>query len=74
MFFLGTQWADRIEAIVPEAPPSWDYSERTIEAVRDKLGEYLLLASERMTTDLPKYRERYLERAAMFVRLHNDLA
>jgi hypothetical protein len=61
-YFPGTQWADRIESVVAGAPPSWDYSEETIDLVRDKLGKYLLLASEALASDLPRYKQQYLKR------------
>jgi hypothetical protein len=36
--------------------------EETIDSIRDKLGNYLLQASEALTNDLAKYRQRYLDR------------
>ena len=60
--FPGTQWADRIESVVAEAPWRWDYSDETIDLTMDKLGQYLLLASEALTNDLQNYKEQYLAR------------
>jgi hypothetical protein len=61
-YLPGTQWADRIESVVSEAPASWDYSEETMDAVQEKLGELVLQASNVMTRDLQKYRQCYLSR------------
>jgi hypothetical protein len=61
-YFPGTQWADRIGSVVPGAPSSWAYSDETIDTVREKLGQFILRASEAMAKDLTKYRQCYLER------------
>ena len=67
-YFPGTQWADRIESVVLGAPASWDYSDETIDTVREKLGQFILQASEAMAKDLAKYRQCYLDRAERIAR------
>jgi len=68
LLLRDTQWAERIERVIPEAPASWDYSEETIDSVREKLGEYLLQASEVMDKNLATYRQHYLDRAERITR------
>jgi hypothetical protein len=72
-YFPGTQWGDRIESVIPGAPASWDYSEETVDSVRDKLGEYLLQASETMHRDFAKYRQLYLDRVERIARHRQGL-
>lgn len=62
LYFPGTQWADRIESVISGVPASWEYSEQTIDFVRESLGESLLMASEAMARDLATLRQRYLDR------------
>ncbi|MGH9694632.1 MAG: DUF4304 domain-containing protein [Bryobacteraceae bacterium] len=70
-YFPGTQWGARIEAVVAGAPGMWGYSEETIDSTRDKLGEYILQASETLTNDLAKYKQTYLDRIAR-IALHQQ--
>jgi len=62
-YFPNTQWADRIETVVPTAPKQWDYSEnQNMTQLTERLGACILEASEEFAASLSKYRQEYLER------------
>ena len=71
--FPGTQWATRIEDLVPGAPQVWKYSEETMDSVRSMLGESILAASAHMTSNLAAYRQKYLDRVERIL-LHRQAA
>jgi hypothetical protein len=60
--FPGTQWATRIEDLVPGAPQCWNYSDETMDSVLSQLGAAILFASSHMTDNVAKYRQNYLDR------------
>nr|CAS02539.1 putative integron gene cassette protein [uncultured bacterium] len=73
LHFPGTQWAARIEDLVPEAPKVWQYSEDTVDTVLALLGGSILSASAHMAGNLAAYRQMYLARVER-ISLHRQAA
>ena len=53
----------RIERIVKDAPWKFEYTEESINLVREELGKYLLQASEILNRDIAKHKDEYLQSA-----------
>lgn len=62
MLIPGTHWAGRLERVVHDAPPAWEYSDETVASVMEKVGSLMLKASVVLSRDLDRYRQLYLER------------
>ena len=56
----------RIEDLVVGAPSQFDYTEETIESVREKLGVYLIQASELLSKDLALQKEKFFAAAELW--------
>jgi hypothetical protein len=63
MYFPGTQWAGRIQSLVPGLKDQWGYDEVTVDSIMKKLGSSIFLASAELSNNLAKYKDQYLLQA-----------
>ena len=62
LYFPGTQWACRIQHLVPGLTDQWRYDETNLDSVMDTLGKAISLASIEMSRNLGMFRDQYLVR------------
>jgi len=62
LYFPGTQWACRIQHLVPGLTDQWQYDETNLESVMDTLGKTIPLASIEMSKNLRTFRDQYFVR------------